>query len=142
MKLLTNKELSRLYYLKKEIEMQRKRLYELETIAKSCTATITGMPHGKEISNKVGKYAPQIADLKCLIDLNLKKCFFELNRLTEYIQSVDDPLVRQIMTYRYIHGFNWQKTAFSVGGYNTADSLKKKLYRYLKNKNLSLNVPF
>ncbi len=130
---MTNKELSRLYYLKKEIEMQRKRLYELETIAKSCTATITGMPHGKEISNKVGKYAPQIADLKCLIDLNLKKCFFELNRLTEYIQSVDDPLVRQIMTYRYIHGFNWQKTAFSVGGNNNPYNLKMRLYRYLKN---------
>lgn len=133
MKLLTNKELSRLYYLKKEIEMQRKRLYELETIAESCTATITGMPHGKEISNKVGKYAPQIADLKSLLDSHLKKCLFELNRLTEYIQNIDDPLVRQIMTYRYIKGFNWQKTAFSVGGNNNPYNLKMRLYRYLKN---------
>ena len=130
---MTNKELSKLYHLKKEIEMQRKRLYELETIAKSCSVRITGMPHGTGISDKVGKYASQIADLKCLLDLNLKKCFFELNRLTEYIQSVDDSLVRQIMTYRYIHGFSWQKTAFSIGGNNTSDSLKKKLYRYLKN---------
>ena len=130
---MANKELSKLYHLKKEIEMQRKRLYELETIAKSCSVRITGMPHGTGISDKVGKYASQIADLKCLLDLNLKKCFFELNRLTEYIQSVDDSLVRQIMTYRYIHGFSWQKTAFSIGGNNTSDSLKKKLYRYLKN---------
>ena len=131
---MTNKELSKLYHLKKEIEMQRKRLYELETIAKSCSVRITGMPHGTGISDKVGKYASQIADLKCLLDLNLKKCFFELNRLTEYIQSVDDSLVRQIMTYRYIHGFSWQKTAFSIGGNNTSDSLKKKLYRYLRMK--------
>ena len=87
---MTNKELSKLYHLKKEIEMQRKRLYELETIAKSCSVRITGMPHGTGISDKVGKYASQIADLKCLLDLNLKKCFFELNRLTEYIQSVGD----------------------------------------------------
>ena len=130
---MANKELSKLYHLKKEIEMQRKRLYELETIAKSCSVRITGMPHGTGISDKVGKYASQIADLKCLLDLNLKKCFFELNRLTEYIQTVDDSLVRQIMTYRYIHGFSWQKTASSVGGNNTSDSLKKKLYRYLKN---------
>ena len=131
---MANKELSKLYHLKKEIEMQRKRLYELETIAKSCSVRITGMPHGTGISDKVGKYASQIADLKCLLDLNLKKCFFELNRLTEYIQSVDDSLVRQIMTYRYIHGFSWQKTASSVGGNNTSDSLKKKLYRYLRMK--------
>ncbi len=139
---MTNKELSKLYHLKKEIEMQRGRIKELETIAQSCTSRITGMPHGTGISDKIGKYAVQIADLKCLLDLNLKKCFFELNRLTEYIQSVDDPLIREIMTYRYIHGFSWQKTAFNVGGNNTAGSLKKKLYRYLKNEKLSLNVPF
>lgn len=139
---MTNKELSKLYHLKREIEVQRKRLFELETIAQSCSSRITGLPHGKGISDKVGKYAAQIADLRCLLDLNLKKCFFELNRLTKYIQNVNDPLTRQIMTYRYIHGFNWQKTAFSIGGNNTADSLKKKLYRYLKNENLSLNVPF
>ena len=36
------------------------------------------------MSNKVGKYAPQIANLKCLLDLNLKKCLFELNRHTKY----------------------------------------------------------
>lgn len=129
---MTNKELSKLYHLKKEIEMQRKRLCELETLAESCRARITGLPHGKGISDKVGKYASQIADLKCLLDLNLKKCFFELNRLTEYIQNVDDPLVRQVMTYRYIHGFNWQKTAFSVGGGNNPYNLKMRLYRYLK----------
>lgn len=129
---MTNKELSKLYHLKKEIEIQRNRLCELENIASSCTAKITGMPHSKEISDKVGKYATQIADLKYLLDLNLKKCFFELNRLTEYIQSVDDSLVRQIMTYRYIHGFNWQKTAFSIGGNNNPYNLKMRLYRYLK----------
>ncbi len=130
---MTNKELSKLYHLKKEIEMQRGRIKELETIAQSCTSKITGMPHGTGISDKIGKYAVQIADLKCLLDLNLKKCFFELNRLTEYIQSVDDPFVRQIMTYRYIHGFSWQKTAFSIGGNNNPYNLKMRLYRYLKN---------
>ena len=96
----------------------------------------------KGITDKVEKYTAEIADLKQTIDINLKKCFFELNRLTNYIQEVEDPLIRQIMTYRYIHGFNWQKTAINIGGNNSADSLKKQLYRYLKNKNSSLNVPF
>lgn len=139
---MTNKELSKLYHLKKEIEMQRARLNELETLAESCTSRITGLPHGKGISDKVGTYTAQIADLRCILDLNLKKSFFELNRLTRYIQSVDDPLTRQVMTYRYIHGYNWIKTAYSIGGGNNPDNLKKKLYRYLKNENVSLNVPF
>ena len=75
---MTNKELSKLYHLKKEIEIQRNRLCELENIASSCTAKITGMPHSKEISDKVGKYATQIADLKYLLDLNLKNAFLNL----------------------------------------------------------------
>ena len=115
-----------------DTDQKLKRISELEIAAQSCTSKITGLPIGKGISDKVGKYATQIADLKCLLDLNLKKCFFELNRLTEYIQEVNDPLVRQIMTYRYIHGFNWEKTAINVGGQNSPESLRKQLYRYLK----------
>ena len=77
---MTKKELSQLYYLKKEIKEQQRRLDELETAATACTAKITGLPSGRGISDKIGNYAAQIADLKGLLDLNLKKCFYELNR--------------------------------------------------------------
>ena len=36
-------------------------------------------------------------DLKGLLNLNLKKCFYELNRLDRCIQSVNDPLAKQII---------------------------------------------
>lgn len=91
------------------------------------------MPHGTDIADKVGKYASELFDLKNLLDLNIKKCFFELNKLDRYIQSVDDSLVRQIMIYRFINGYSWAKIAWNIGGYNTVDSLKKRLYRYLEN---------
>lgn len=135
---MTVKELSQLYYLKKEIKMQRERISELEAIATGCTGKITGIPGGKSKSNsdKIGRYAAQIADLRCLLDLNLKKSFFELNRLTQYIQDIDDSLVRQIMTYRFIYGFNWQKIALIIGGNNKPDALRIKMYRYLKNRQL------
>ncbi len=130
---MTKKELSQLYYLKKEIKEQQRRIAELEAVATKCTANISGMPSGKGVSDKVGQYAAQIADLKALLDLNLRKCFYELNRLDRYIQAVDDSLIRQIMIYRFVNGYSWRKIAFQVGGYNSADSLKKQLYRYLKN---------
>lgn len=130
---MTKKELSQLYYLKKEIKEQQKRIEELETAASSCTSKITGIPNGALVSDRVGNYAAQIADLKALLDLNLKKCFYELNRLERYIQSVDDPLIRQIIIYRFISGYSWRKIAFQIGGNNSVDSVKKRLYRYLKN---------
>ena len=129
---MTKKELSQLYYLKKEIKEQQRRLDELETTATACTAKIIGLPSGRGISDKIGNYAAQIADLKGLLDLNLKKCFYELNRLDRYIQSVNDPLVRQIILYRFENHMSWNQIERAIGGNNSSESLRKKLYRYLK----------
>ena len=68
---MTKKELSQLYYLKKEIKQQQRRLSELEALATSCTAKITGLPYGKGINDKIGSYVVQITDLKNLIARNL-----------------------------------------------------------------------
>ena len=72
---MTKKELSQFYYLKREIKEQQRRIAELETLAINCSTKITGLPTGTGISDKIGNYAAQIADLKALLDLNLKKCF-------------------------------------------------------------------
>lgn len=129
---MTKKELSQLCYLKKEIRQLEQRINELETVATDCTAKITGLPHGTGINDKIANYAAQIADLKSLLDLNLKKCFYELNRLDRYIQSVDDPLLRQIMTYRFINCYSWSKISYAIGGNNTPDGLRIKMMRFLK----------
>ena len=112
---MTKKELSQLYYLKKEIKEQQRRLAELEAVAINCSTKITGLPTGKGISDKIGNYAAQIADLKALLDLNLKKCFYDLNRIDRFIQSVEDSQIRIILTLRYIQGLSWQKIAYAIG---------------------------
>jgi predicted nucleic acid-binding Zn-ribbon protein len=130
---MTKQELSQLYYLNREIEQLKKRIAELESAATSITQSITGMPHVNGVSDKTGKYAAEIADLKELLELNLKKCFYELNRINRYINSVDDPLVRQIIMYRFVSGLGWSQIECHIGGNNNAESLRKKLYRFLKN---------
>jgi hypothetical protein len=130
---MTKKELSQLYYLNREIEEQQRRLTELEGAATSCTSHITGMPAAQGVNDKIGKYAAEIADLKSLLDLNLKKCFYELNRLNRYIQSIDDSEMRMILALRYVNGLSWRQIAFSMGGGNTEDGVKKTAYRYLNN---------
>lgn len=112
---MNKKELSQLYYLNREIEEQQRRLQELEELAISCTAHITGMPHGPGMDDKIGKYAAEIADLRGLLDLNLKKCFYELNRLNRYISSIEDSQMRMILSLRYINGLSWRQIALSIG---------------------------
>jgi len=112
---MTKKELSQLYWLNREIEEQQRRLAEFETLATSCTSRITGIPSGRVVNDKLAKYTAEIADLRVLIDLNLKKCFYELNRLTRYINGIEDSQIRQILSLRYINGLSWQQIAFTIG---------------------------
>ena len=129
---MTEKELSQLYYLKKEIKEQQRRLSELEAAATNCTAKITGIPCGKGISDKIGNYASQIADLRALLDLNLKKCFYELNRLNRYIDTIEDSEMKLIFSLRYINGMSWQKIAFAIN-YQDESVPRKRHNRFLKN---------
>jgi hypothetical protein len=131
---MTKKELSQLYYLNREIEEQQRRLHELEDLATSYTSKITGMPKGTDWIDKVGKYAAEIADLKGLLDLNLKKCFYELNRLNRYIESVDDSQMRMILSLRYINGLSWEQVAASISHCITGESVRKAHDRFLEGK--------
>ena len=115
---MNKRELSQLYYLNREIEEQQRRLQELEALATSCTSHITGMPKTQGVVDRIAGYVAEIADLRNLLDLNIKKCFFELNRLNRYINGIEDSQMRLILSLRYINGLSWQQIAFSIGEYD------------------------
>lgn len=129
---MTKKELSQLYYLSKEIKTKEEQLEQLKAIAESTTAQLTGMPHASGANDKIGKTAAEIADIKALIQLKIQEYWHEYNRLMRYINDIDDSLVRQIMTLRYINGMKWNAVADTIGG-NTEDSVRKTHDRYLSN---------
>lgn len=112
---MTKQELSQLYYLNREIVQLQNRISELECLASSCTSKITGMPTTLGVVDKLANYVAEIADLKNLLDLSLKRCFYELNRLNRYIQGIEDSEMRMILSLRYVNGLCWQQIAFSIG---------------------------
>lgn len=131
---MTLKELSQLYYLNREIEMDKKRLQELEAEAVSITPNLAGMPHSSGVSDKVGRYAAEIADLKGIIEAKHKQCLYERNRIERYISCLEDSLLRQIFIYRFVNGLPWEQVAACVGGGNSAGSVRMACYRYLKQR--------
>lgn len=86
------------------------------------------------VSDKAGKYAAEIADLKGLLDLNLKKCFYKLNRLNRYIESVDDSQMRMILSLRYLNGLSWEQVAASISSCISGESIRKAHNRFLSKK--------
>lgn len=131
---MTKKELSQLYYLRKEIKEQQRRLSELEALATNCTAKITGLPNGNGVSDKIANYAIEIADLKDLIEKNLGKCIEEHKKLTTFINNIGDSQIRLILTLRYIDHLTWQQIAFNLNYYD--ESVPRKILNRVLNWNL------
>lgn len=129
---MTLKELSQFYYLNREIEMDQRRLRELEAKALPGAQVITGMPHGTGVVDKVGEYAAEIADLRGIIEAKHQQCLYERSRLERYITGIDDSFLRQVFTYRFISGLPWRQVAACIGGGNTEDGCRKAVKRYLE----------
>lgn len=129
---LTIKELSQLYWLDREIDQYKEKLAELEAEAQNIVPQATGVPRGNSVSDRVGNIAIEIADLKTLIDNNIQKRWCEKNKLMRYIMTVDDSLMRQILTARFVDGKRWWEVADIVGGNNTSASVRMACHRFLK----------
>lgn len=79
-------------------------------------------------------YNRNIQRIQRLRQQALDRATQELAEIEEWIATVDDPHIRDIIRYRYIDGFSWQQVARKVGGGNTGDSVRKAHARYLNEK--------
>ena len=130
---MTVKELSQLYWLNREIEADKRRLEELESMVSSPkTQILNGMPRASGCGDSVARRVADIIDLKAIISAKQQQCIYERNRLERYINSIPDSLTRQIFSLRFINGLSWIQTAMSIGGGNTEDGVRKRVYRYIK----------
>ena len=127
----TRKELSQLYYLKREIRNDEQRLMELEAAATSITQNISGMPGSGRKSDKTAIGA-EIADLKRIIRSKNEMCIAHYNRIMRYVASIDDSLIRQVITYRHVDMMKWRDIAQKIGGGNSEDGIRMAYKRYLE----------
>lgn len=161
---MTVKELSQLYHLNREIEMDQQRLADLDFEIKrdedrlrrlelKATAvsppSYDGMPKSPSGSGKLESAVAELVDLKdaisrkkalrsdCAMTIQAKQilCLTERNRLERYISDLPDSLLRMIFTYRFINGLTWAQVSESIGVRTTEDSVKKLCYRYLNGEN-------
>ena len=131
---MTLKELSQLYFLNREIEIDKERLTRLREQLSGKIQCMDGMPKSSGMNNKTEQYIAEIVDLEAIISAKLTQCIHERNRLERYIADIPDSLTRQIFTTRFIHGLTWEQCAAHIGG-NTGKNLSNICYRYIKDSN-------
>ena len=162
---MTVKELSQLYYLNKEVKLNREKIEQLEkelaedehllecleTSAASPSApNYSGMPKGTQLGNKLENSVIQISALKdkinrkrelrsnCKTTIEAKQilCLAERDKIERYIAELPTSLLRLIFTYRFVDGMHWAEVADSIDFVKiTEDSAKKMCYRYLTEQN-------
>ena len=130
---MTTRELSQLYYLRREINEYEKKLEELEGQMGISAVSMDGMPHAKGITkSQVEQLAVEIADLKAIIHAKQIERIHETNRLERFIQEIPDSLTRQIFELRFAQCLSWDRVADLCGSENTGESVRMRCYRYLK----------
>lgn len=113
--------------------MDKKRLQDLEIMAVSISSNLSGMPRSPGVSDKVGRYAAEIADLKGIIEAKHQQCLYERSRLERYIASIEDSFLRQVFTYRFVNGLPWKQVAACIGPGYTDEAVRQAAHRYIKN---------
>ena len=92
--------------------------------------TISDMPKGGQKFD-ISDYVSAIADYEAVIRGLLAKVQIQRKKIIEYIEGVDDSLMKQIIFYRCVSCMTWQEVADAAGGNNTENSVKKAYSRFL-----------
>lgn len=158
---MTVKELSKLYRLNREVELNMRQLERLEaerdederllqelrqTIGDVSSPALSDMPKAQNVGNptesavlrvvqlesNIQRKHEAVLDMRVIISTRQTLCLLERKRLEEYINTVDDSLLRQIFTLRFVNGLPWEQVAFSIGKEYKGETARKLCYRYLK----------
>lgn len=108
------KRLEQLRYLKKEVDLLSQRIAELELAYRGGGGRVTGMPLRPRGGGRADD-GEKLAALWARLDARRARCMDLLGALYAFIDDIDDSLMRQIMTYRYIDGDTWLAVAIRIG---------------------------
>lgn len=122
------RELYALPALKAELQHELRKRAELEEQSNSIGPTMNGMPRPTTVSSKVETYAILIHDT----DIRIENILNRVYKIEDYIESVEDDMVRAIMKLKFMDCYTYAMIARSIGGRNTKESIKKMLDRYLR----------
>ena len=92
--------------------------------------SLDGMPKGSGMSDKVADLAIEKADIRLIIEGKLKEIQLQRKRIIEYIDSIDDSLLRQIMFFRNVSCMTWGQVATELD--STVDCVKQKYSRHFR----------
>ncbi len=129
-------KLRQLQYLKSEIALLKDQIAETEfTIT---TDKVTGSekewPYTKRSFTIQGidysDYKKKTRKIRNKLQRRVEDLIDLLAEINAWIESIEDSLLRQVITLRHVSGCTWDEVAAKIGGGNTGESVRKMHDRY------------
>lgn len=130
---MTRRELEEYYLLQDAIEECEESIAKAEAqLCRSPAFDLSGVSVNPTPQNHTEAAYLNIIQKKT--ELQAKKDEFELRkiRVEEYINGISGLFMRRIFEKRFLQKKRWSEIADELGGGNTAGSVSKMCYRYLK----------
>ena len=108
---MTREELKQIYYINKEIKMWQRELDRLQCKSLIGGQSLDGMPKGSGMSDKVADLAIEKEEIREIINGKLAEIQVQRKRIMNYINGIEDSLLRQIMFLRNVSCMNWKQVA-------------------------------
>lgn len=126
---MNEKELSKYYFLKKEVEDLEQRIIEFGSGVKATSI--------KDVSVSSSHKTKSIQETKVeLVGLLTEKRISALEQylaIERYIEDVEDAEIRNIMRYRYLDLMKWEEIGSKL--FQDRTSVAKKVRKYIKENN-------
>lgn len=128
---MTEKELSKYYHLKQEVEDLEKRIAEFGDGVKSNQfeeISVSGSHSNKSIQEKKAELISMWQEKRiCALE--------EYLRIERYIENVEDIEIRKIMRYRFMDLKTWEQIGDDI--HEDRTTVSKKIRRFLKHSHNS-----
>lgn len=132
---MTRRELKQVYYLNNELQMWQRRLADLQSDIALSPKVLDGMPFSK--TNQTGDptqaKAIKLMEVSKIIEGKISEIQVTIADIDEYILSIEDSLIRQILEYRCCMLMKWDEVAQNIGSGYTAEAVRQMYHRFLNN---------
>lgn len=131
---MTQTDLRKVYYLKKELELWQRKLSEYQADIALGVKQLDGMPRAvtNKTSNPTEAKAIKLMEVSKIIEGKISEIQYAIAEIDEYIMSIDDPIVRIIIEGRCCLLMDWDRVATVVGGNHTAESVRQIYHRFIQ----------
>lgn len=134
---MTNEKIRQYRHILREIPALRKEIAELRGRAvvthDTVKASLTEAPYTmRDIAVEIPEALPDVRDMLAIKRRRLQRIIQQRKLVEQYIDSIEDSYIRQLVILRATTDLNWNQIADQVGG--SSYSAKHAYYRHLQDK--------